>query len=134
MNPYHHAVNSAKKFGGIPEDYQPIHDWFDRSKAFYADYRHRALRHHAQGIFECEKQFGPVLINSHGKNVPTRFIGEQHVIEDLGHIPSLQDWLSNIQGQDWMHRGNAETSASTKIKTHTQSEPRSIHDLNTTPS
>jgi hypothetical protein len=128
MNPYHHAVSSAKKFGGAPEDYQPIHDWFDASKAYYADYRHRALRHHAQGIFECEGKFGPVVMNSEGKAIPTRFIGEQHVKEDLGHIPSLQDWLSAIQSQDWMRKGNTETSAPTKIKTACviKTEPKSI--------
>ena len=127
MNPYHHAVSSAKKFGGIPEDYQSIHDWFDASKAYYADYRHRALRHHAQGIFECEEKFGPVVMNSEGKAVPTRFIGEQHVKEDLGHIPSLQDWLSAIQGQDWMRKGNTQTSATLKIPCLVKTEPQSIY-------
>jgi hypothetical protein len=24
---YHHAVSSARKFGGIPVDYQAVHDW-----------------------------------------------------------------------------------------------------------
>jgi hypothetical protein len=28
-HPYHHAVSSARKFGGTPADYQSIHDWFD---------------------------------------------------------------------------------------------------------
>ena len=26
---YHHAVSSARKFGGQPSDYQAIHDWLD---------------------------------------------------------------------------------------------------------
>ena len=26
---YHHAVSSARKFGGIPADYQAVHDWID---------------------------------------------------------------------------------------------------------
>jgi len=50
-HPLKHAQNSARKFGGKPEDYLPIHSWFDESKAFLADFRHRALRHHAEGIF-----------------------------------------------------------------------------------
>jgi hypothetical protein len=29
---YHHAVSSARKFGGVPEDYTAVHSWFDRSK------------------------------------------------------------------------------------------------------
>jgi len=57
-HPLKHAQNSARKFGGKPEDYLPIHSWFDESKAFLADFRHRALRHHAEGIFLAEKLFG----------------------------------------------------------------------------
>jgi len=48
---YHHAVSSARKWGGAAEDYLAIHTWFDRSKEIVADFRHRALRHHAEGIF-----------------------------------------------------------------------------------
>src|SRR5262245_59038006 len=81
-HPMHHAESSAKKFGGKPEDYQAIHNWFDATKEIYADFRHRALRHHSQGIFECERVFGLFIVNSAGKKVPTRFIGEQHVKED----------------------------------------------------
>jgi hypothetical protein len=31
-NCYYHSVSSVKKWGGKPEDYQPIHDWMDESK------------------------------------------------------------------------------------------------------
>jgi hypothetical protein len=48
---YHHAVSSARRFGGKPTDYTQIHTWFDRSKEIVADFRHRALRHHAEGVF-----------------------------------------------------------------------------------
>lgn len=48
---YHHALSSARKWGGVAEDYLPLHQWFDESKAITADFRHRALRHHAEGIF-----------------------------------------------------------------------------------
>jgi len=44
MNPYHHSLSSAKKYGGEWQDYIRIHSWFDASKAHYADFRHRALR------------------------------------------------------------------------------------------
>jgi hypothetical protein len=46
-HPLEHAMNSARKFGGGAEDYLPIHEWFDESKAILADFRHRALRHHS---------------------------------------------------------------------------------------
>lgn len=101
-HPLFHARSSARKYGGIPADYQAIHDWFDESKAFLADVRHRALRHHAEGIFLCEKIFGTSIVNSDGREVPVRFIGEQHVLEDLGRIPAASDWLREISLQPWM--------------------------------
>ena len=50
-HPFKHAESSARKFGGKAEDYLAIHNWFDESKSFFTDFRHRALRHHAEGIF-----------------------------------------------------------------------------------
>lgn len=101
-HPLHHAQSSARKHGGKPSDYLALHNWFDESKAFHADFRHRAMRHHAEGIFMAERFFGVSIKNSDGKEIPTRFIGEQHVKEDLGFIPSVSDWLKCIQGRPWM--------------------------------
>jgi hypothetical protein len=103
-HPYHHAVSSARKWGGEPADYLAIHAWFDESKKITADFRHRALRHHAEGIFMAETIFGPTVANSAGRIVPTRLIGEQHVTEDLGFIPSFADWVKAIEPQPWMGR------------------------------
>ena len=47
-NCYYHSLSSVKKWGGKPEDYQPIHDWFDESKKLTSHFAHRALRHHAE--------------------------------------------------------------------------------------
>jgi hypothetical protein len=101
----YHAESSARKFGGKAEDYQAIHDWFDATKELWADCRHRALRHHSHGIFECERVFGKSIVNSAGKTVPVRYIGEQHVREDCGGIiPTVSDWLSRIPIESWMNR------------------------------
>jgi len=102
MNPYHHALSSAARYGGKPDDYLPLHRWLDESKAFFADFRHRALRHHAEGIFLLERLFGATITNSNGRAIPVRFIGEQHVKEDLGRIPTAQDWLENLAPAPWM--------------------------------
>lgn len=104
-NCFHHAESSKKRFGGQITDYQPIHDWFDATKETYADFRHRALRHHSQGIFEAERVFGTTITNSNGVQIPVRLIAEQHVREDCGYIPSVQDWLSHIKIQPWMAKG-----------------------------
>lgn len=102
-HPLKHAESSAGRFGGKAEDYLQVHNWFDESKAFFPDFRHRALRHHAEGIFLCERIFGIAITNSEGKQVPVRYIGEQHVREDLGRIPAAQDWLSQIKPERWMY-------------------------------
>lgn len=102
----YHAQSSVRLFGGSVEDYVPIHQWFDDTKAQIADFRHRALRHHSEGIFEAERIFNIVIVNSAGKEVPVRYIGEQHVLEDCGgRIPTVADWLSRIQPEPWMARG-----------------------------
>jgi len=96
---------SAKRFGGKPEDYHAIHDWFDETKKYFCDARHRALRHHSQGIFEAESVFGHSIVNSDGKEVPVRYIGEWHVKEDCGgFVPTISDWLSNMRVRGWMNK------------------------------
>ena len=72
-HPMKHAESSARRFGGRVEDYLQIHNWFDESKAFMADFRQRALRHHAEGIFLCEHIFGVAVTNREGKQVPVRY-------------------------------------------------------------
>ena len=105
-HPIFHANTSVKLYGGKPEDYQAIHDWFDATKETFADFRHRALRHHSQGIFEAERVFGLSITNSDGRVVPVRYIGEQHVKEDCGgRIPTVADWFRRIPVESWMSRG-----------------------------
>lgn len=103
-HPYHHALSSVKKWGGTVEDYLPIHSWFDASKEILADFRHRALRHHAEGIFMAETIFGATITLSTGRVIPARWVGEQHVREDLGRIPSFADWARAIHPAPWMGR------------------------------
>lgn len=103
---YYHAKSSARAFGGRPEDYLHIHHWFDETKEAFCDFRHRALRHHAEGIFLAERVLGVTIVNSDGLTIPVRYVGEQHVQEDCGgRVPSLCEWLSRIQPQPWMARG-----------------------------
>ena len=112
---YHHAVSSARKWGGKPDDYQAIHDWLDGSKLILADFRHRALRHHAEGCFAAEALFGLTLTNSAGRSVPVRLIAEQHIVEDLGRIPSFADWVRCIRPEPWMGRAGVHLDSGTSI-------------------
>lgn len=97
-----HAASSAKQFGGVAADYLKIHDWFDQTKGHLGDNRHRAILHSSFGIFLCEQMFGHTITNSDGKEVSVRALGEQHCIEDLGFIPSVADYLSEMTCRDWM--------------------------------
>lgn len=115
MKPYKHARISAKKFGGIPEDYLDIHTWFDHTKGHIADVRHRALLHNAWGIWLSESIFGDIIImpdgtpkktsyitNSEGEKVQVRDIGEQHVLDDLGRIPSVEEAMRELPMLRWL--------------------------------
>lgn len=51
-----------------------------------------------------ETVFGPTITLSTGRIVPTRLVGEQHVLEDLGRIPSFADWARSIRPEPWMAR------------------------------
>ena len=66
---YHHAVSSARKWGGTPDDYLFLHSWMDGSKLILADFRHRALLHHAEGCWHAERLFGVTMTNSVGRVV-----------------------------------------------------------------
>lgn len=57
-HPITHAESSARRYGGVPEDYLEIHDFMDSSKAAFPDNRHRALTHTSWFIFVVERVFG----------------------------------------------------------------------------
>lgn len=104
--PIIHAISSAKKFGGKPEDYIEIHNLMDSSKIIISDNRHRALTHNSWFIgVILERIFGLTITNSEGIAVSVRDIGEQHVLEDFGgqFIPSAQDYLQALEYEPWMN-------------------------------
>ncbi len=102
MKPHLHAKNSVKKHGGCIEDYQAIHDFIDSSKIAVPDMRHRSMLHSAWGVYLVERVFGILITNSEGKKVSTRDIAEEHVIDDLGFIPTMQDYLQHMTLEPWM--------------------------------
>jgi hypothetical protein len=102
VKPFLHAVAAAKRWGGAPEDYLPVEDFLDSSKAHHADMRHRALLHHSFGIYLAELVFGHHVANADGVLVSVRDVGEQHVLEDCGRIPSAGDYLESLPLLDWL--------------------------------
>ena len=100
--PIFHARNSARKFGGKHTDYLFIHDQIDEPKSHHATMKFRSIFHSSYGIFLVEKILGHEFTNSDGKIVSVRAVAEQHIVEDLGFIPSLDEYLKEMQEQPWM--------------------------------
>lgn len=96
MKPLVHARASVRRYGGTVEDYLPIHDFFDSTKAAWADTRHRAVLHSTFGIFLVERIFGTYITNSDGRQVSVRDVGEDHVVEDCGFIPTIERWFRDL--------------------------------------
>lgn len=85
-HPWNHAIASARAFGSTPEIHFPLHHFIDHSKMILADPRHRSLLHHEVGITITEIAFA---------HIPqAREITSQHIIEDMGQIPKLSDWIA----------------------------------------
>ena len=85
-HPYHHALSSVKKWGGTVDDFIGCHEFFDASKLILADFRHRALRHHAEGIFLLEQVQGRTLTLSTGVYAPQ---SQGAVVAKLGNTQVL---------------------------------------------
>src|SRR5205823_318136 len=96
-NPLVHAERSAKKWGGTPELYLPVHRWFDASRATIPDNRHRMLLHHSFGILLAEQVFGSAIQLDNGRRVFVRDIGVQHVVDDLGFLPTPTQCLAQLE-------------------------------------
>jgi hypothetical protein len=94
-------MSSAKKYGGTFQDYLHIHEWFDATKGWQPDARHRSIRHHSEGVIQATEVFPPIRLES-GRLVPARRIAEQHVMEDLGEIPTAADYLRCMGLEAWM--------------------------------
>jgi hypothetical protein len=102
LKPLIHAKLSVKKHGGKVEDYLDIHSFIDSSKCAHPDVRHRAVLHSAFGCFLTERVFGVYIVNSDGKEVSVRDLAEEHIVQDLGFLPTLEHYLNNMAIQPWM--------------------------------
>ena len=99
MNAVYHAQLSAKKRGGIMEDYLSIHEFMDSTKELCSDNRHRIL-HTMWGIKRVVMPiFGHTIQNSAGKAINVKDLCEQdHILPDYRNrfIPTLTDFVRAI--------------------------------------
>lgn len=99
-----HSESSARRFGGVAEDYVAIHKFLDQSKLYLADWRHRALLHTTFGIALCEQFFGDFHYReSDGATVATRTIAEVHILEDMKAILTPAEFLREMPIRSWMN-------------------------------
>lgn len=130
--PVIHAKMDVRRWGGEWEDYIEIHDFMDSSKAAFPDNRHRALTHTNWFTFVVEKVFGTVITNSAGREVSVREIAEQHILDDFGgkYIPTVQDFLENMEFKPWMNNGQGDEGPSSHQKITTGKKVRSDKSFN----
>lgn len=105
MNSYLHAKSAAKKWGGKPEDYIAIEEFIDGTKKAFGDIRHRAILHNTYGVWLAQELFGRVITiktPTAPRDVAVREIAELHIIEDLGFIPTIENWVENMEIKTWM--------------------------------
>jgi hypothetical protein len=92
-HPVHHALSSSKKFSTEGrfvswEEHYPIHSFLDSSKSYFSDARHRALFHQEEG-FKIIRALFKNLFSERDIEI----IVKQHIEEDLGRVPALNDWI-----------------------------------------
>ena len=129
MKPLTHCKISVKKFGGRIEDYIDVHNFFDQTKAHIPDSRHRLILHNSLGIYLCEQVFGemiqmpngtfkkmPYITNSDGNQISVRDIAEQHVLDDLNHIPTLEKCMEGLKTPDFIAGGLKTLKLSSNVK------------------
>jgi len=130
MKPIEHAKASAKVFGGIYEDYIDIHKWFDQFRFSINSPKHRMFLHHTGGVIICEQVFGYELVNSDGNSVAVRDIAEHHIVTDVGEMRTPQDWLENIQNEEWVKpiKSKIEKSVENSMKDEIKELKSKVHN------
>ena len=86
MKPSIHSNLSVRKYGGIPSDYQEVHDFLDMSKMTHSDLRHRCILHNTLGPFLAEKGIGV----NHSK---AEYLKEKYSQNHLLHYSNVHRWL-----------------------------------------
>lgn len=106
-NPQVHARSSARKFGGIWQNYIEIHAFLDSSKLHYAKATHRALLHHEFGkklavdVFYQEYITQNRIYNDGGDGKQFyESVVEQHFAEDFNRfVPTVEIWFESSDAE-----------------------------------
>lgn len=93
---------AAERFGGEPEAYKAVFDWFRRPGVLSRHDLAPAVLGNAFGIMLSERLFGPVIETAPSRFLPTRDAGEAWVIGQFGQIPTLGQVLAAMKTANWM--------------------------------
>lgn len=89
MTPFEHSILSVRDFGGEVNDYLPIHEFLDSTKAHFSNFMHRAILHNSFGMILCEQMFGTITRNK----ISVREVARRHIEQDMGEVPSIERTL-----------------------------------------
>ena len=103
-HPYHHALSSMKKWGGAVEDYLAIHCLVRRIEKNYRRFPSPGAQASCRGDLHERDHLRLHDSAVDGSDHSDKMVGEQHVREDLGFIPSFADWVKAIRPEPWMGR------------------------------
>ena len=65
----------------LGREFNDVHAWLDTFYATHGGF-HRSFRHHREGVEEIRKAWGDEAARA----------AELHIILDMGHIPTKEDW------------------------------------------
>jgi hypothetical protein len=133
MQPFRHAIASARQDGRSWESDLPIHEFMDMAKHACPDLRHRLLLHNSD--------LGPELAaRAFPERSDARQIALDHVRQDLGWTPDLKDWLERCDQsrlpfvRRWEDCGDEVVAMAVEhLKLEDDAPVRSVWDLLTLP-
>lgn len=94
----HHVERCIERWGGTADLYEPISTFLDSTKLYLSDWRHRILLHSTLGVMWVEELFPKIITHKNikaeggGYSVSARTVAEQHILEDLGLVPTAK-WM-----------------------------------------
>jgi hypothetical protein len=107
MTPYEHSKLMVRDFGGVISNYLELNNVIDSTKSHFPYWMHRAITHNSWFITIAEKIFGPYILNSDDKEIPTRILVIEHIKQDCDNqVPTIKDWLTAIANKEqhkWMN-------------------------------
>jgi hypothetical protein len=104
------AIGLAARWGGVPGDYLPLINFFDKPREFVPEYPDLAdlITHNSFGIFLAEELLGTAITltekdsRRHSQIISTRSAAEDLVYARIGAIPPAGNLAAHTRLKLWM--------------------------------